>query len=98
MSADENLYVVAYDIADAARWRRVFKTMKGYGAWLQLSVFQCRLGRQRHAEMVAMLDQIIDHAHDHVVVMDLGNANQEPRVISLGKRGFEPVERRVAIV
>ena len=41
--ANERLYIVAYDIADPKRWRRVFKVMKGYGHWLQLSVFQCRL-------------------------------------------------------
>jgi len=27
----EHAYVVAYDIADPKRWRRVFKTMKSYG-------------------------------------------------------------------
>ena len=41
--ADEHLYIVTYDIADAKRWRAVFKLMHGYGEWLQLSVFQCRL-------------------------------------------------------
>src|SRR5690606_2499180 len=48
---DEHLYLVTYDIRDDKRWRRVFKTMKGFGEWLQLSVFQCRLSRRRHAEM-----------------------------------------------
>jgi hypothetical protein len=28
-----------------------FKLMKGYGRWLQLSVFQCRLRAQRRAEL-----------------------------------------------
>jgi hypothetical protein len=37
--AEENLYVVAYDISDPRRWRRVFRLMNGYGAWVQLSVF-----------------------------------------------------------
>jgi CRISPR-associated protein Cas2 len=36
-SADARLYVVAYDIREPKRWRRVFKTMHGYGEWLQLS-------------------------------------------------------------
>ena len=44
---DERTYIVTYDIADARRWRRVFKTMNGFGEWLQLSVFQCRLSRRR---------------------------------------------------
>lgn len=95
---DEHLYIVAYDIADQKRWRRVFKLMHGYGEWLQLSIFQCRLSRKRHAEMVALLDGIIHHDHDHVVTMDLGVAEAvKPRVISLGK-DFQPVEREPVIV
>jgi len=95
---DEHLYIVAYDIADAKRWRRVFKVMHGYGEWLQLSIFQCRLSRRRHAEMVALLDGIIHHDHDHVVTMDLGIADSvKPRVTSLGKN-FQPVEREPVIV
>ena len=47
--AGENLYIVAYDIADPRRWRRVFRLMNGYGEWLQLSVFQCRLNRRYRA-------------------------------------------------
>ena len=96
--AKERLYVVTYDIADPKRWRRVFKAMKGYGRWLQLSVFQCRLGRRRHAELVARLDDLIDHHTDHVVLVDVGVADGiEPRVVSLGK-AFQPVRREPVIV
>lgn len=42
---DEHLYIVTYDIRDPKRWRRVFKIMNGYGEWVQLSVFQCRMSR-----------------------------------------------------
>jgi CRISPR-associated protein Cas2 len=95
---DEHLYIVSYDIADQKRWRRIFKVMQGYGEWLQLSVFQCRLSRRRHAELIALLDGIIHHDHDHVVTMDLGVAESvRPRVTSLGK-DFQPVERQPVIV
>lgn len=94
----EHLYLVAYDISDQKRWRRVFKIMNGYGEWLQLSVFQCRLNRVRHAELIALLDEIIHHDHDHVVIMDVGPAEKvKPRVTSLGKE-FSPVERGPVIV
>lgn len=99
MTSDERLYFVVYDIADPKRWRSVFRTMHGYGDWVQLSVFQCRLTRLRHAELVADLDSIIHHAEDHVVVIDVGLADKvEPRVVSLGKRTFTPVERKPIIV
>ena len=93
----ERLFVVIYDIADAKRWRSVFRTMHGYGEWLQLSAFQCRLSARRHAELIADLDQIIHHGADHVIMMDLGNS-ETPNVISLGKRQFEPVATHPVIV
>lgn len=98
MTHDEHLYIVAYDIGDQKRWRRVFKLMNGYGEWLQLSVFQCRLSIQRHAELIALLDGIIHHADDHLILLDLGPAERViPRVVSLGKT-FAPVVREPVIV
>lgn len=95
---DEHLYIITYDISDSKRWRRVFKLMNGYGEWLQLSVFQCRLSRRRHAELVATLDEVILNEHDHVLMLDLGLADKvDPRVISLGK-SFERVIREPVIV
>jgi CRISPR-associated protein Cas2 len=96
---DEHLYIVTYDIGDPKRWRAVFKLMNGYGEWVQLSVFQCRLSRRRHADMIATLDEIVSSKDDHVVIVDLGAAeNVVPRVVSLGKRTFEPVKREPVIV
>lgn len=95
---DEHLYIVAYDITDPKRWRKVFKLMKGYGAWVQLSVFQTRMNKRRRAELVARIDKVIDHRTDHVVLVDLGVAdNVEPRVVSLGKP-FHPIQRETVIV
>lgn len=95
---DEHLFVITYDIADSKRWRSVFKLMQGYGEWLQLSVFQCRLSRRRHAELTATLHELIKDDEDHVLLLDLGPADQvTPRVVSLGKN-FQPVEREPVIV
>ncbi len=96
---DAHLYIVTYDIGDPKRWRAVYSLMNGYGEWVQLSVFQCRLSRQRHAELIATLDEIIDDTEDHVVIVDLGLAeNVEPHVVSLGKAGFTPIAREPVIV
>ncbi len=95
---EEHLYIVAYDISDAKRWRRVFSLMKGYGEWLQLSVFQCRMSRKRHAELVALLDGIVHHKDDHILLMDVGLADKvTPRITSLGK-SFDLVIREPIIV
>jgi CRISPR-associated protein Cas2 len=96
---DQRLYIVAYDISDQKRWRRIFKLMKGYGEWVQLSVFQCRLSPRQHAELIALLDGVIHHAEDHVILMDLGLAdNVSPRVVSLGKAEFQTLEHEPVIV
>lgn len=95
---DEHLYLVTYDIHDVKRWRRVFKLMKGFGEWLQLSVFQCRLSRRRHAEMIQLLDSAINRRVDALLVIDLGLADKvKPRVVSLGDK-FDVVAREPIIV
>ena len=97
-AGDEHLYVVAYDIAAPRRWRKVFRIMQGYGEWVQLSIFQCRLTRRRQIELKLALDEVINHAEDHVIVLDLGPAAAiRPRIESLGKP-FSVVERGPVIV
>lgn len=95
---DEHLFVVTYDICDPRRWRAVFTLMNGYGEWMQLSVFQCRLSPRRQAELVATLDELIHHTEDHVLIMDLGPAESvRPRITSLGK-DFSPITREAVVV
>lgn len=94
----ERLYIVAYDIGSQKRWRRVFKLMKGYGQWLQLSVFQCRLTARRHAQMAAALEGLIEREEDHVIIVEIGDADRiDPQIESLG-RTFQSIERKAMIV
>lgn len=96
--ADERLYIIAYDIADQKRWRRVFKIMKGYGRWLQLSLFQCRLTARRKAELAGRLDREIKPGEDHLVIIDIGPADRAAlRLESFGKAA-EVVKRAPVIV
>jgi CRISPR-associated protein Cas2 len=95
---DEHIYIVTYDIAEPRRWRRLFKLMNGYGEWLQLSVFQCRLTRRRLVELNAAINEVINHNQDHVLMLDLGPVDRvELRIISLGK-SYAPVARDPIIV
>ncbi len=97
--ADEHLYIVTYDISDDRRWRTVFKLMHGYGEWMQLSVFQCRLTRARYVELTLKLKERISSTEDAVMIVDIGLADVVvPRVHCMGKRGFAPIERRPVIV
>ena len=94
---DERLFIVAYDIADRRRWRKVLTIVEGYGDRLQLSVFQCRLTLRRRIELAARLEEVIRKDQDSVVFLDLGPAEMvTPRVESLG-RPFEPIERKARV-
>ena len=96
--AKERLYLVTYDISDPKRWRRIFNIMKGYGHWLQLSVFQCRLTARRRTEMTVRLEECMKPTEDHILIMDMGPADKiRPRVESLGKN-YEAPTRQATIV
>lgn len=96
--SDERLFIVTYDIADQKRWRRVFKAMHGYGDWLQLSVFQCRLSRRRRAELESRLRELVKNGEDHVLLIDVGPADRiELAMESIGKT-FSKVERRATVI
>jgi CRISPR-associated protein Cas2 len=95
---EERLFMVTYDIADERRGRRVFRLMQGYGQWLQLSVFQCRLTAQRRAQLATRLEAVIHHKDDHVLILDLGLADKvHLRVESLGKT-FEAATRTAIVI
>ncbi len=93
------LYFVTYDIRDPKRLRRVFKTMKGFGAHLQLSVFQCELPEIDLVRMKAALTEIIDQREDQVLIIDLGTTDSNPvkRIESMGIKA-ELEERRARVV
>ena len=94
----ERLYLVTYDIADPKRWRKIFKTMNGFGHWVQLSVFQCRLAARRRADMTSRLEELIRPSEDHILIVDLGPADKvEVRVESLGK-SYEAPTRQATIM
>lgn len=61
MAEPRHLYLVAYDVSDPKRLRKVHKAMKAWGKPVQYSVFRVRatgreLERMRF-EVVALLDQ-----------------------------------------
>jgi CRISPR-associated protein Cas2 len=94
----EHLFIVSYDVTDPKRWRRVYRTMRGYGVWVQLSVFQCRMSKIRLLQMEAALGEIVNRQEDHVLMLDLGPADTvKPRVSSIGKP-FVPISPAAVIV
>jgi CRISPR-associated protein Cas2 len=66
------LYLVAYDITNPKRLRRVHKSMKGFGDRIQYSVFLCPLAKRELIEMRWILGEIIDNKADQILILDLG--------------------------
>jgi CRISPR-associated protein Cas2 len=94
----EHTYLVCYDICEPRRWRKVYKTMKGFGDWLQLSVFQCRLSREKVLRMTDKLSSIVNQGEDHVLIVDLGPAESVKLKVDFIGRPFEPIEKKPVIV
>lgn len=94
-----NVYLVAYDICDGKRLRRVYKAMRGYGDHLQFSVFRCELSDRERAEMLAELGGLIAHDEDQVLVIDIGPADGRANLVfeSIGKPYVAP-ERHALVV
>lgn len=65
-------YLIAYDISDPARLRRVIKVMESYGQRLQYSVFLCDLSGMELVAWQADMLKEIRLAEDSVVHIDLG--------------------------
>lgn len=65
-------YLVTYDVSDAKRLRRVFKKLMGFGEPLQYSVFQCDLSDVERLKLKEALSEMINHAEDRVLIIDLG--------------------------
>lgn len=94
----DHVYLVCYDICDQKRWRKIYKTMKGYGAWLQLSVFQCRLNKRDLLKMTDTLTEIMHCDEDNLIIIDIGSAeNISFKVASYGKV-FQPIKRGAVVV
>ena len=92
-------YLVCYDIRDDKRLRKVFRTMRDFGDHLQYSIFECQftpidLARCRH-----MLGEIINHANDQVLFIDLGpSAGRGERVISALGQPYCPIDAPCLVI
>jgi len=59
-------WLVAYDIADPRRLRRVHRICLGFGNALQESVFLCQLSTKELGRMQAAMARVMNPVHDTV--------------------------------
>ncbi len=92
-------YIVSYDICDPVRLRQVYKTMRGFGDHLQYSVFRCDLSDMERIDMIGTLGEIINHAEDQVLIIDIGPAAGRGRqCIEAVGRPYTNPERHAIVV
>lgn len=94
-----SVYVVCYDISNPQRLRLVYRTMRGFGDHIQLSVFRCELSPRERVELVAALTPIINHDEDQVMLIDIGPADGRGAVAfeTVG-RGYLSTPRHAVVV
>ena len=60
MGAEKNWHLVCYDVRDPQRWARVYRTLKGTGEHIQLSVFRVHLSGTQLEKLRLDLKKIMD--------------------------------------
>ncbi len=84
-------YLVAYDICDAKRLRKVAHTCEDFGFRRQYSVFLCRLSATDLVRLKSRLYYIIDLKVDQVMFLPLCNRCAE-QIEAIGR----PIEKHDA--
>jgi CRISPR-associated protein Cas2 len=92
-------WLVAYDISNPKRLRRVHRLMLGYGDGVQYSVFRCDLSPTERLELEGRLRRVIHHTEDRILFVDVGPAEGRARGAfqSLGQ-AYRPEERLALVV
>lgn len=83
-------YLVAYDIRDPVRLRTVHRIVKDHGTPLQYSVFLCDLAPAELTRLRWKLGDVVAHAEDSVLFLDLGDPGDMSAFSFLGERAELP--------
>lgn len=69
--------VLAYDIADPARLRKVARIAADFGDRVQQSVFACRLNERELASLRERLKRVVHHDEDQIILVKLAPVRDE---------------------
>jgi len=85
--AELMLRVIAYDIADPRRLRRVANVCQDFGVRVQKSVFECWLEQDRFEELWRRLGAVLDRDEDFILAYELDEKAARRRRV-LGRRSL----------
>lgn len=78
-------HLIAYDICEPRRLRRVCKVMEAYGTRVQYSVFLCDMSAMEKAQWRSAIHEVMDYHEDSVIAIDLGALDSAAEVVRLGR-------------
>ncbi len=84
------MYVIAYDIPNDKRRRKIAKLLEGYGQRVQFSVFEARLTPKQLQQLGDRLRRRLKLNEDHIRIYPLSR-HTEGSILILGT-GFPPPE------
>jgi CRISPR-associated protein Cas2 len=70
MKASKRWRLVCYDIREPARWRRVYRIVRGAGTHVQYSIFRCRLDDREVEKLRWELTKVMS-PEDALLIVDL---------------------------
>ncbi len=91
ISSESMLYIIAYDIPDNKRRTKIHKTLCGYGAWTQYSLFECWLTRRQLLELQAKLAPHLNKDRDSIRLYPLCGACQSKAITIGGSPPHDPI-------
>lgn len=91
-----NQYVIAYDICDEKRLRKVHKFVSDHGRQLQYSVYIAALSRMERIRFETELVNLINAREDRVMVINLGPETSDATLSALYFLGQIPPFDRAA--
>lgn len=94
---DRRRYLVTYDVADDERRTKIFRSLMQRGDHTQYSVFMCELTAGELARLRRVLEEMVNHELDQVLLVDLGPAARDSgRVVgSVGRPYLPPIRALV---
>jgi CRISPR-associated protein Cas2 len=90
-------FIVAYDISDPKRLRKVARICEDHGIRYQYSVFICRLNATSYGKLRARLYEVLNLTEDQVLFVPLCGKCID-KIDTLGRPSEPPASRDVVIV
>lgn len=97
MASDKRWKLVCYDVRDQARWRKVYRLVRGHGSRVQYSVFRCRLDARATERLRWELSKVMA-AEDSLLIIDLCPRCSDHVVSSNAKDDWADAEPTFRIV